>query len=249
MERTVRDEVAPDGSPVAVYLAMPPHDALDLVADQVPPGGLVLDLGCGVGRLANALAARGVMVTGVDAHAGMVAHLSPTVEAVRADILDLDLRRTFDVVVLASHLVNHPTAAPAYLAACRRHVRLDGAVLVERFHPTLLDGPDEQEGEVGGVHVRHEVRDREGGRFSASAHYTVGGRAWTQHYEAVLLDDAAIATLLDDAGLAFVDWLDDDARWLLAERVDAASPLRAGRGVGQRPGDAWNGSGTSGDTH
>ena len=44
MERTVRDEVAPDGSPVAVYLAMPPHDALDLVADQVPPGGLVLDL-------------------------------------------------------------------------------------------------------------------------------------------------------------------------------------------------------------
>lgn len=217
------DDVAPDGSPVAVYLAMPPHDALDLVADHVPPGGSVLDLGCGVGRLANALAAEGITVTGVDAHAGMVAHLSPTVDAVRADIADLDLGRTFDVVVLASHLVNHPTAAPAFLATCRRHVAPDGAVLVERFHPALLDGPGEQEGEVDGVHVRHELRERAGTRFSASARYTVGGRTWTQDYDAVLLDDAAITRLLDDAGLAFLDWLDDDARWLLAGRGQSAA--------------------------
>ncbi len=168
MERAVSDDVAPDGSPVPVYLAMPPHDAFELVADQVPPGGSVLDLGCGVGRLANALAAAGVTVTGVDVHPRMLAHLSPTVEAVQADIVDLDLVRTFDVVVLASHLVNHPTAARAYLATCRHHVDEDGAVLVERFHPALLD-------------------------------------------------DAAITRLLDAAGLAFVDWLDDDGRWLLAE--------------------------------
>lgn len=213
------DDVAPDGSPVAVYLAMPPHDALDLVADQVPPGGAVLDLGCGVGRLANALAAGGGMtVTGVDVHPGMLTYLSPAVEAVHADIIDLDLGRTFDVVVLASHLVNHPTAAHAYLSTCRRHVDEDGAVLVERFHPVLLDGLDEREGRVDGVHVRHEVRERRGTRFSARAHYTVEPRTWTQHYDAVLLDDAAITRLLDDAGLAFADWLDDDARWLLAER-------------------------------
>lgn len=215
MERAVSD-VAPDGSPVAVYLAMPPHDAFELVADRVPPGGSVLDLGCGVGRLANALASAGVTVTGVDVHPRMLAHLSPTVEAVQADIVDLDLGRTFDVVVLASHLVNHPTAARAYLATCRRHVDEVGAVLVERFHPALLDGLDEREGRVDGVHVRHEVHRRLGNRFSASAHYTVGTRTWTQRYEAVLLDDAAIARLLDDAGLALVDRLDDDARWLLA---------------------------------
>lgn len=223
------DGVAPDGSPVALYLAMPPHDALDLVADQVPPGGSVLDLGCGVGRLANALAARGLTVTGVDADAGMVTHLSPTVEAVRADIVDLDLRRTFDVVVLASHLVNHPTTAHAYLATCRRHVDADGVVLVERFHPALLDGRDEQEGEVDGVRVRHEVHQRHGARFSASAHYTVGARSWTQHYEAVLLDDAAITDLLAGAGLALVDWLDDDARWLLAAPPTTARSTRSPR--------------------
>lgn len=211
------DDTAPDGSPVAVYLAMPPHDALELVADQVPPGGSVLDLGCGVGRLANALAATGSSVTGVDAHPGMVAHLSPAVVAVHADIVGLDLRRVFDVVVLASHLVNHPTSAPAFLSTCRRHVAADGCVLVERFHPALLDVPDHQQGEVDGVGIRHEVHHRAGDRFRASAHYTVDHRTWTQPYEAVLLDDGAIADLLRHAGLTIVDWLDGDTRWLRAE--------------------------------
>lgn len=215
-----RDDVAPDGSPVAVYLAMPPHDAVDLVADQVPHDGSVLDLGCGVGRLANALAADGIEVTGVDAHGGMLSHLSPAVTAVHADIADLSLGRSFDVVVLASHLVNHPTLAGAFLATCRRHVAPDGAVLVERFDPGLLDELDAREGEVDGVHVRHDVLHRTGGWFAARAHYTIAARSWTQDYAAVLLDDAALADLLQVAGLTPVAWLDDDARWLHAARAD-----------------------------
>lgn len=208
--------VAPDGSPVAVYLAMPPHDALDLVADQVPAGGSVLDLGCGVGRLANALADRGLAVVGVDDHTGMLAHCAPAVEAVLADIAGLNLGGTFDVVVLASHLVNHPTLAPAFLATCRRHVATNGRVLLERFHPDLLDDLDEREGTVDAVHVRHEVHRRDGPRFSASAHYTVGGYTWTQRYDAVILDDDALDRLLRDAGLRVGAWLDEDERWLLA---------------------------------
>lgn len=176
----------------------------------------MLDLGCGVGRLANALAASGARVTGVDAHGGMIAHLSPRVDAVHADIAGLDLGRVFDVVVLASHLVNHPTAAPALLDTCRRHVAADGVVLVERFDPGMLDGHGGREGDVDGVHIRHELHSRDGVRFSACAHYTIDGRTWTQPYDAVLLDDAALADLLHDAGLGLVTWLDDDARWLLA---------------------------------
>ena len=210
------DDVAPDGSPVPGYPAMPGHDALDLVRDQVPPGGSMLDLGCGVGRLANALADAGFAVTGVDIHERMLAHLSPAVDAVHADIAGLDLGMTFDVVVLASHLVNHPTDAGAFLTTCRRHVADHGVVLVERFHPDLLDAFDQQEGAVHGVHIRHEVQTRQGAQFSASAHYTVAGRTWTQDYAAVLLDDAALAELLRTAGLAPDAWLDDDARWLRA---------------------------------
>lgn len=213
---TTPDDVAPDGSPVAVYAALPDHDALDLVADQVPPGGSVLDLGCGVGRLANPLARRGHAVTAVDEHAGMLAHLDRAVSAVRADIRTLDLGRRFDVVVLASHLVNHHAHGLEFLVSCRRHVAARGAVLVERFHPDLLDDLDQREGVLDGVTVRHEIHDRDGGAFGASVHYTVAGTTWTQRYRAVLLDDAAFGRALRTAGLRHETWLDGELRWSLA---------------------------------
>jgi SAM-dependent methyltransferase len=216
MARSPADTVAPDGSPVALYLALPPHDALDLVADQVPLGGSVLDLGCGVGRLANPLSELGAVVTAVDEHAAMLEHLAAEVEPVPADIATLDLGRTFDVVVLASHLVNHHRDGSAFLATCRRHVDGNGAVLIERFHPDMLDDLDHREGVMDGVRVRHEVHHHDGLRFGASAHYTVGDTTWVQRYEALILDDAAFDRALHATGLGLVEWLDDQARWALA---------------------------------
>jgi SAM-dependent methyltransferase len=192
-QTTAPAKIAPDGSPVAVYLALPPHDALDLVADQVPYGGSVLDLGCGVGRLANPLAGRGFAVTGVDEHAPMLAHLDPSVTAVHGDIATLDLRRTFDIVVLASHLVNHDRHGTAFL--------------------------DHLDGVMDGVHVHHEVHDRDAATFTASAHYTVEATTWTQRYRAVLLDDDAFDRALANAGLRRAAWLDHDDRWALARPV------------------------------
>ena len=218
-QTTAPAKIAPDGSPVAVYLALPPHDALDLVADQVPDGGSVLDLGCGVGRLANPLAGRGFAVTGVDEHAPMLAHLDPSVTAVHGDIATLDLRRTFDIVVLASHLVNHYRRGAAFLATCRRHIVDGGGVLIERFHPDMLDDLDHLDGIMDGVHVHHEVHDRDATTFTASAHYTVEATTWTQRYRAVLLDDDAFDRALANAGLRRAAWLDHDDRWALARPV------------------------------
>lgn len=201
---------------MALYLAMPPHDALDLVADQAPRAGSILDLGCGVGRLANALADRGFAVTGVDDHAAMLAHLDPRVHGVLGDVVAVDLARLFDVVVLASNLVNEPDRGAAFLATCRRHVAPDGGVLIERFHPAFLDDLDQRAGVVDGVHVRHEIHERAGRVFAASAHYTVDAATWTQRYRAVMLDDAALDALLSSVGLRHDRWLDDDERWCLA---------------------------------
>lgn len=227
--------VARDGSPVAVYLALPPHDALDLVADQVPAGGSVLDLGCGVGRLANPLARRGLTVTGVDDLDAMLAHLDPAVEGVLADAATVDLGRHFDVVVLASHLVNHDHRAPDFLATCRRHVAARGSVLIERFHPDLLDDLDQRDGCLDGVHVRHEVHHRDGARFSASAHYTIGAHTWVQRYGAVILDDAAYDRALRAADLRHVAWLDDDARWSLARPLRPRGGSRSASGRSPAP--------------
>jgi len=47
--------VAPDGSPVDVYRALPVEPEFRPVLESVKPPASVLDLGCGVGRLANDL--------------------------------------------------------------------------------------------------------------------------------------------------------------------------------------------------
>ena len=51
--------VAPDGSPVEIYAALPAEPELSRVRSLLAPGARILDLGCGTGRIANPLAADG----------------------------------------------------------------------------------------------------------------------------------------------------------------------------------------------
>ncbi len=104
------DAVAPDGSPVDVYLALPAEPELGHVRSVLSPGSAVLDLGCGVGRLSNPLAADGHEVVAVDESAEMLAHVIGP-EAVLADLWHLDLGRRFDVVLATSHLSRSVTGS------------------------------------------------------------------------------------------------------------------------------------------
>jgi SAM-dependent methyltransferase len=94
----------------------------------------VLDAGCGTGRVGIELALRGVDVVGVDADASMLATArarAPELEWFEHDLATLDLRRTFDVVVMAG---NVPLFTPegteaALVAGCARHVAPGGALV------------------------------------------------------------------------------------------------------------------------
>ncbi|MBZ4422781.1 methyltransferase domain-containing protein [Myxococcus sp. RHSTA-1-4] len=83
----------------------PNHDIVELAA-ALPPGTRVLDLGCGEGRNAFFLAGRGCQVTAVDRSAAGIEKLSALAKrtgvplrAVVADIAELELRDTWDVIM------------------------------------------------------------------------------------------------------------------------------------------------------
>ena len=81
------------------------HGEADYVAALLPSGS-VLDAGCGTGRVAVELAARGYEVVGVDSDASMLdvarRHDLPWV---LADLATLDLGRTFDLIVCAGNVM------------------------------------------------------------------------------------------------------------------------------------------------
>jgi SAM-dependent methyltransferase len=111
------------------------HGEAEFVMRYVP--ATVLDAGCGTGRVAIELAARGVEVVGADVNPSMLVvarERAPSIEWFESDLGALDLGRTFDVVVMAG---NVPLFTPegtraALVAGCARHVANDG-VLVTGF--------------------------------------------------------------------------------------------------------------------
>jgi SAM-dependent methyltransferase len=87
----------------------------------------VLDAGCGTGRVAIELARHGVEVVGVDVDPSMLAEArrrAPGFDWRQADLVGLDLGRTFDVVLLAGNvpLFTPPGTEAALIASCARHV-------------------------------------------------------------------------------------------------------------------------------
>jgi SAM-dependent methyltransferase len=207
--------VAPDGSPVEIYLRLPPRGEAEFVHGAIPDGAAVLELGCGVGRITHELIRLGHPVVAVDESPEMLAHVRGA-ETVLSRIEDVDLRRRFPCVLLASHFVN--TEEPErdlLLRACARHVDDDGIVVIERYDPmwTPEASPARR---VGDVSVRLRDVRREGTRFWAVAEYEVDGRSWAQPFSGVVLDDGELSVALRRAGLALTQTLDEHGIWVEA---------------------------------
>lgn len=211
------EEVAPDGSPVAVYRALPIAPEFTPVLDYLIAPMTVLDLGCGVGRLANELAERGFHVTGVDESGAMLRHLDGRVQAVEADLRELALNQVFDVVVLASHLVNVADAAlrRAFLQAASDHVARTGQVLIQHWESGGNEVAD-VDAVVGEVGIAFRVLERQGAGFRGRVRYTVGDDSWVQDFCATLLDDSELDTELMRVGLQRAERL--SPKWVVAQR-------------------------------
>lgn len=108
------------------------HGEVDFVQRFEP--ATVLDAGCGTGRVAIELAARGVDVVGSDIDDQMLSQArekAPEVDWVQSDLAALDLGREFDVVVMAGNVVLFvaPGSEAEVVAGAARHVAPGGRLV------------------------------------------------------------------------------------------------------------------------
>ena len=211
-------DIAPDGCAVEVYRRLPPAGEAELVHAAAPADAAVLDLGCGVGRIAAPLAALGHRVVAVDESPAMLALLPAGLEPVCSRIEDLDLPLRFGAVLMASHLVNTPDAdvRAALLGTAARHLALDG-VLVAQWHPPgWFDGlrtGDRYAGALGEVAAEFEVLALTAGALEGIVRYTAADLRWEQWFRAARVDVQALDGDLAGAGLRRTGWLTADETW------------------------------------
>jgi len=94
----------------------------------------VLDAGCGTGRVGRELARRGLDVVGVDIDPEMLAtarRVAPAMDWHLADLMTVDLARTFDAIVLAGNVMIFltPGTEAAVVANMARHMRPNGLLI------------------------------------------------------------------------------------------------------------------------
>lgn len=208
-----------DGCAVEFYALLPAFGEPEIVHAAVPPGASILELGCGTGRILRPLAALGHPVTGVDDSPDMLAR-SPDLPTECSPIQTLRLDRRFDVVLLASTMINaDPGSRRGFLATVRHHLHDDGTAVFQQ-------NPRDWFGSVTGART---VRDDPGGirriirsarweppRMQVEVEYQVGGNVWTHAWTSHQISDEELAANLAAANLRLGTWLTDDHAWFTA---------------------------------
>jgi SAM-dependent methyltransferase len=208
-----------DGCAVDFYALLPSFGEPEIVHGAIPSGASVLELGCGTGRILRPLAALGHPVTGVDDSPDMLAHLGelPTacgsIESVRLGV-------TFDVVLLASTLINvDPSLRRSFLATVREHLA-DGGTAVFQHNPpgwfsAVQQAPRVRE-DPGGITRTIKSARQDAGRVFMEVEYQVGDRVWTHSWGSYEIGEAELLSGLTEAGLTFGRYLTDDHAWFTA---------------------------------
>ncbi|MGI8809649.1 MAG: class I SAM-dependent methyltransferase [Acidimicrobiales bacterium] len=156
------------------------HGEADLVESLGPRS--VLDAGCGTGRVAVELARRGLDVVGVDLDEAMLEKArtkQPDVPWVLGDLAEVDVGRTFDLVVLAGNVMIYlaPGTEAQVVANLARHLEAGGALVAGfSLEPDRLD-LDAYDGHAGATGLvlidRWATWDRQtfdGGSYAVSVH-------------------------------------------------------------------------------
>lgn len=213
----------PDGCSVSLYQALPYMGELEEVINLFEPGMAVLELGCGTGRLCSRLLEVGCVVTGVDESAEMLALLPQQVNAVQSKLEELDLKKRYDIVLLASHLINHPDAEvrDAFAQCASRHLKNGGRFIVKRHSAAWLESAEVGfMSEVEGNAMHIEEIKREAGVVHMRLRYELGAQTWRHSFSTLPLSETDVETILSRHDFRTVRWLGKQRLWAVAGAGD-----------------------------
>ena len=155
-----------------------PHGEADFVSRYEP--STVLDAGCGMGRVAIELAARGVETVGVDLDPDLLLHAqqnAPSLVWHVGDLSDFDLGRTFDVVVAAGNVIGFVDEANRSNAVqrCAAHVAHGGRLITGYSLNGKWPAPHEYDGwcEAVGLELEARYSTWDGAPFEPDSGYAV----------------------------------------------------------------------------
>ena len=133
-------------NPARDLIAAATADAVSMaVSAAVGTGAMVLDLACGTGGVAKALAGAGHRVVAIDRSPAMLALARarvPSVRFIEGDIRKLAVDTAFDAVVIVGDVLNHLLEAPdvaATLCSARRALRPGGVLVMDTSTRALFE--------------------------------------------------------------------------------------------------------------
>jgi SAM-dependent methyltransferase len=209
------DALNPPGDDTAFYLSLPGQ-----------PPQEILDVGCGTGLLACALAARGHRVTGADPAAAMlaVARSRPGGEQVRwieTDAAGLSEPTRFDLIIMTGHvfqLLLSDGDVRAALGNLRRHLAPGGRIAFETRNPDTREwqywSPRETQRRVdtaaGPADVHYDISDVTGElvTYEMCIRFPDGEQAVVPD-TLRFMGQAELARFLSGAGLTGISWYGD----------------------------------------
>ncbi|WP_277031342.1 class I SAM-dependent methyltransferase [Actinacidiphila oryziradicis] len=209
--------ITPDGCSVELYERLPVRDEPDIIERAVPARARILELGCGAGRVTHPLVERGFTVTAVDESPQMLERVHGA-RTVCSPIEELELDERFDVVLLGSFLVHagDPKVRQGLLRTCRRHVRHDGCVLIQRENDGRHENLPRERKTAGGL-IRVVSSEPAGpGVQSVHVEYVFPDAQWSQTFLSRPLTTEAFELALTEAGLAVDAYLTGDRMWVRA---------------------------------
>jgi SAM-dependent methyltransferase len=212
----VYDPLNPPAADTAFYLEL---------AGETPMS--VLDMGCGTGRLACELAARGHRVTGADPAAAMldIARNRPggdRVTWIETDAAGLSVETRFDLIIMTGHVFQvflDDREVRSALRSLRRHLAPGGRLAFETRNPAVREWTEwtpeetrervEVEG-VGTVEVHYDVSSVTGQLVTFETLFRFpDGDAAVAVNTLRFMNQGELAAFLADAGFTDVTWYGD----------------------------------------